>query len=94
MAGPASLQDRLDLAFDHVSKLLDIYRVPSISMGVLHEGKVVFTKSVGARVLDQAIGGEADDELPATPQTAYLIASCSKIILACAVGILVDEGKM
>lgn len=92
MPDPATLQDRLDLAFDYVAELLEICRVPSLSVGVLHQGEVVFTKSVGLRVVDQAVGGGKGDSLPAT--TAYLIASCSKIILACAVGILADEGKM
>lgn len=94
MPDPATLRNRLDLAFDHVGELLGICRVPSLSVGVLHQGEVVFTKSVGLRVVDQAAGAGRGNSLPATPETAYLIASCSKIILACAVGILVDEGKM
>lgn len=94
MDDPATLQDRLDLAFGRASDLLEICRVPSLSVGVLHRGEVVFTKSVGLRVFEQAAAGGSGNALPATPETAYLIASCSKIILACAVGILVDEGKM
>lgn len=94
MADLMTIQKRLDLAFDHFSELLEICRVPSISVGVLHQGKVVFAKSVGSRVIDQTAEGTKRITLPATPETAYLIASCSKIILACAVGILVDEGKM
>lgn len=94
MANPTILQDRLGQAFAQVSQLLDICRVPSISVGVIHQGEVVFTKSVGRRVVDQAAVDGKRNALPATPETAYLIASCSKIFLACAVGILVDEGKM
>lgn len=69
MTNPAILQDRLDLAFGHVSELSDICRVPSISVGILHQGEVVFTKSVGARVVDQAVGGGKGNTLPATPET-------------------------
>lgn len=94
MPDSATLYDRLDLAFDHVAELLEICRVPSLSVGVLHQGEVVLTKSVGLRVVDHAVGGGEGNSLPATPETAYLIASCSKITLACAVGILADEGKM
>lgn len=94
MADLMNIQKCLDLAFGHVSELLGICRVPSISVGVLHQGEVVFAKSVGSRVIDQTAEGTKGTALPATPETAYLIASCSKIILACAVGILVDEGKM
>lgn len=94
MADPTVLQNRLGQAFAQVSQLLDICRVPSISVGVVHRGGVVFTKSVGLRVVDQAAADGKGNALPATPETAYLIASCSKIFLACAVGILVDEGKM
>lgn len=94
MADPTIFQDRLDQALAQISQLLDICRVPSISVGVVHQGEVVFTKSVGLRVVDQAAVDGKGNALPATPGTAYLIASCSKIFLACAVGILVDEGKM
>lgn len=94
MADPTLLQARLNLAFSQVSELLDVCRVPSISVGVLHQGEVLFTQSSGSRVVDQTAAAGKEDALPATPDTAYLIASCSKIFLACAVGILVDEGKM
>lgn len=94
MADPTVLQNRLGQAFAQVSQLLDICRVPSISVGVVHQGEVVFTKSIGQRMVDQAAVDGKGNALPATPETAYLIASCSKIFLACAVGILVDEGKM
>lgn len=93
MADPTVLQDRLGQSFGQVPQLLDILRVPSISVGVIHQGEVIFTKSVGLRVVDQAAVDGKGNALSATPETAYLIASCSKIFLACAVGILV-EGKM
>lgn len=79
--------ERIQGMTDEIASLQDICRVPSISIGVLHQNEVVATKSFGRRVC-----GEKD--LDATPDTAYLIASCSKIFLACAVGILVDEGKL
>lgn len=94
MADPTVLQDRLGQAFAQVSQLLDICRVPSISVGVFHQAEVVFTKSIGLRVVNQAAADGKGNAPPATPETAYLIASCSKIFLACAIGILVDEGKM
>ena len=59
---------------------------PVISLRVLHRTKVVFTKSDGQR--DVTTG------LPASPDTAYAITSLSTMFVACAVGILVDEGRM
>jgi CubicO group peptidase (beta-lactamase class C family) len=59
--------------------------VGSISVGVLHQGEVLFTGSTGYR--DVAIQEKADT------RTLYTLCSISKSFVAAAVGILVDRGK-
>ena len=73
-------------ALESISHIKDICKVPSISIGVLHLGRPVLSKSIGYR--------DVDDAKDATPNTSYLLASCSKMFLSASVAILVDEGKM
>lgn len=80
-----TLQPFLDI-HKTVEKLRPLCRVPAISIGILHHGKVVFTDSVGARDVDT---GEAPDG-----DTIYTLCSVSKTFVSAALGILVDQGKM
>jgi hypothetical protein len=59
--------------------------VGSISVGVLHQGEVLFTGSTGYRDV-------VKQEKPDT-HTLYTLCSISKSFVAAAVGILVDQGK-
>ncbi|KAJ4386490.1 hypothetical protein N0V93_009387 [Gnomoniopsis smithogilvyi] len=67
-------------------KIRSLCRVPAISIGVLHRGKLAFTDSVGVRDVgtDQKPDGD----------TIYTLCSISKTFVAAALGILVDQGKM
>ncbi|KAI4145269.1 MAG: hypothetical protein LQ340_006344 [Diploschistes diacapsis] len=69
-----------------VSELRDICGVPSISIGILHQGKVIKTESFGLR--------NVEENLPADSNTVYLLSSLSKGFVAAAVGVAVSEGKM
>lgn len=60
--------------------------MPSISLGVIHEGRVLFQKSFGLR--------DIDADLEANSDTSYLISSCSNMFTATLVGILVREGDI
>ncbi len=66
-----------------IATVKEICRAPSISVGVLHHGEVVFRKSLGLR--DVAANLEADSN------TSYLVGSCSKLFTATAVGMLVGD---
>lgn len=61
-------------------------RSASISIGVLHQGEVIYTRSAGFR--DATEGKLAD------VHTTYLCASLTKAFIAACCGILVDEGKL
>ncbi|KAF5686947.1 beta-lactamase transpeptidase [Fusarium circinatum] len=61
-------------------------RSASISIGVLHEGQVIFTRSRGFR--------DVESQAPADSDTNYLLCSLSKAFTASCCGILVDERKL
>ncbi|KAF4970344.1 hypothetical protein FSARC_2600 [Fusarium sarcochroum] len=79
------LNERLDKAHE-IDALREICAVPSISVGVFHEGRNIYTHSVGLRDVEKG--------LDATPETTYLLGSCSKGFLSASIGILVGEGKL
>lgn len=69
-----------------VEKVMEMAKAPSISVGVLHNGEVLFKKSIGLR--------NVEENLKANSDTSYLIASCSKMITATALSLLVEEKKV
>ncbi|KAK1255543.1 LOW QUALITY PROTEIN: hypothetical protein MKX08_009538 [Trichoderma sp. CBMAI-0020] len=73
---------RLDAAIQDVAKVQKICKAPSISIGILHEGKVLYRKSIGLR--------DVENNLEADSNTSYLIGSCSKLLTSAAVGILAE----
>ncbi|KAI1137570.1 beta-lactamase/transpeptidase-like protein [Hypoxylon sp. FL0543] len=75
------LQDQLKT----IDKIRKECGVGSISVGVLHEGKVAYTGSVGFRDREEM-------EKPDT-RTLYTLCSISKSFIAAAIGILVDQGE-
>jgi CubicO group peptidase (beta-lactamase class C family) len=52
----------------------------------MHNGAVVLTKSIGLRDIDSNLEADSD--------TSYRIGSCSKMITATALAMLVDDGKL
>ena len=75
--------ERFPLASEKL-KIRRICRVASISIGAVRR-EIVFEHGEGLRNMDP--------DLPADTHTSYLLASCSKMFLSAAVGILVSEGK-
>ncbi len=69
-----------------VKAVQSICKVPSISLGVMHQGKVIFRESLGLR--------DVEDNLPADADTMYLLGSVSKVFLSAAAGIAVDEKRI
>ncbi|HYI42578.1 MAG TPA: serine hydrolase domain-containing protein, partial [Sphingomicrobium sp.] len=67
-----------------VAKALADTAVPSASVAVVRDGKIVFTKAYG----------KANEGLPASPDLPYQIASISKQFTAMALLLLENEGKL
>ncbi|GAB2768685.1 serine hydrolase [Rhabdobacter roseus] len=74
---------KLDAYFANAQKT---WGVPGISVGIVKDGKVVFTKGYG--VLTQGTSTPVDDK------TLYAIASNSKAFTSAIIGMLVQEGKL
>ncbi len=62
------------------------YHLPGIAVGVIENGQVVYTRTVGETV--------AGSGQPITPQTLFKIASNSKAMTTALLGRLVDQGKL
>ncbi|MGS1128080.1 serine hydrolase [Rhodanobacter sp. UC4437_H4] len=62
------------------------YHLPGIAVGVIENGQVVYTRTVG-----ETIAGSGQ---PITPQTLFKIASNSKAMTTALLGRLVDQGKL
>lgn len=69
-----------------IQKALNDYQVPGISVGVVVDGQLVYTKGFGYRDLE--------NKQPATADTLYAIGSCSKAFTSFLVGTFVDEGRI
>ncbi len=71
---------------NYLNEYHKITGVPSVSAGVMHDGKIIW--------LDAAGYSDLENDVKATPQTVYRIASISKIITAVAIMQLVEKGKI
>lgn len=67
-------------------KTLEFFRVPGLAIGIVKDGKLVYSKGFGVRSLKTG--------KPVTSSTLFGIASNTKAFTAAALGLLVDEGKL
>lgn len=75
---------RLQAIYPLLSEIFNISGAFGASLGVLHQGKVVYTASFAHPATKQS----------PTEHTKYYLASVTKAFTAAAVSILVDEGKL
>lgn len=74
-------------AFDTaVEQTVARYKLPGIAVGVIEDGRVVYTRTLGKREADQAEPIDAD--------TIFKIASNTKAMTAAVLARLVDQGKL
>lgn len=69
-----------------IDALVARYHLPGIAVGIIENGEVVYTRTVGERV--------AGSGLPVTEDTVFKIASNSKAMTASLLARLVDAGKL
>lgn len=69
-----------------VEEGLKLWDSPSISIGIIKDGKTVLCEGFGLRDVEQG--------LPATKDSLYQIGSCTKAFTAALVAILADQGKL
>ncbi|KAL9103693.1 MAG: hypothetical protein Q9163_001287 [Psora crenata] len=78
--------DRLKALSPVIAEICRISGTPGASIGVLHDGEIIFTHNYGFR--------DVEAKIPPDEHTIYHIASLSKSFTAASMGILVEEGKM
>ena len=87
LAVPVATAQTANPAYDKiVDATVARYHLPGIAVGVIENGQVVYTRTVGETV--------AGSGQPITPQTLFKIASNSKAMTTALLGRLVDQGKL
>ena len=71
---------------DQIIQELPLWDQPSISVGIVKDGKVVLAEGFGY--------ADVEKNEKANQETMYQIGSCSKAFTAAAVALLVDQGKL
>lgn len=77
---------RADTVDDYINTEMKNMRIPGLSLGVVKNGRLIKSAGYGLSNVETAT--------PATPATAYKVASLSKPIIATAVMLLVQQGKL
>lgn len=80
-----NLAEHLQAVLPYIEQVKELCQVPSISLGVLHNGER-FCYSIGHR--DPELAHKADTD------TIYMLGSCSKMLTSAAMGILVESKKV
>ncbi len=78
--------DTLNSINSFVLAMMAEWKIPATSITIVKDGKPYYTSAYGLK--------NTAKNLPATINTLFPIASCSKSFTAVALGILVDEGKL
>ena len=88
LATSTDAQKKPDLkALDaYIAKAVTDFGQPGLAVGIVQNGNLIWSKGYGK--LDVA---KAD---PVTPNSMFYMASISKAFTACAIGLLVDQGKL
>ena len=71
---------------DYTVKMMEKFDVPGMAVGVIKNGKVIYSEGFGYRNVEK--------KLKVTPQTVFSIGSVSKSFTAMSLGMLADEGKL
>ena len=82
-AGPPAPADKLD---DYIQSEMLKRQIPSVSLAVVQNGKVVKLKSYGLANMELNV--------PATTKSLYQIQSITKSFIACAMMLLAEDGKI
>ncbi|MFH1998303.1 MAG: serine hydrolase [Planctomycetota bacterium] len=79
-------EDPLQGFSDYVMKRMEEFEVPGMAVGVIQNGKVIFSEGFGYR--------DVEKKLKVSPQTLFSIGSVSKPFTALSLAMLVDEGRL
>ena len=82
----AARADEFDGARARIRNVIQSHNIPSVTVAVAHKEKIVWEESFG--------WADIEKRIPATPHTAYCLASITKPITATAMMILVERGAI
>lgn len=86
LATAALAQPDLDSLDAYLARAVKAFDQPGLAVGIVKDGQLIWSKGYGK--LDLA---KSD---PVTPNSLFYCASISKAFTACAIGLLVDEGRL
>ena len=86
LAAGARAQPNLDSLDAYIIRSLKAFDQPGLSVGIVKDGALIWSKGYGKLDLAKAE--------PVTANSLFYCASISKAFTACAIGLLVDEGKL
>lgn len=78
--------DRFEPARVRIQNVMTAHNIPSVTVAVAHQGKIVWEQGLG--------WADRDRRIAATPHTLYSLASISKPITATALMVLVERGQV
>lgn len=70
----------------YIANAVNQFDQPGLAVGIVQDGRLIWSKGYGKLDIDK--------KDPVTPNSIFFIASMSKAFTACAVGLLVDDGKV
>jgi CubicO group peptidase (beta-lactamase class C family) len=79
--------EKLEALFERAQRDVDAGLIPSAQIAVARNGRIAGTRTIGS-----AVQGGSDK--PATDDTLYCIYSCTKVVVASAVWLLLEEGLL
>lgn len=83
----ATAEDRFIGVDQYIAEAMEMWQVPGLAIAVMKDGETVLSRAYGVRT----VGAQ---NAPVTIDTRFSIASCTKSYTACAIAILVDEGRL
>lgn len=86
LTAPSARADQFDRARAQIEYVMRLHHIPSVTVAVAHQGKIVWEESFG--------WADIEKKIPATPHTTYSLASISKPITATALMLLVERGAI
>src|SRR4029450_7897437 len=88
LATAAFAQDQPDLKplDTYIAKAVNDFGQPGLAVGIVKDGQLIWSKGYGTVDVDK---GD-----PVTANSIFFLASMTKAFTACAIGLLVDEGKL
>ncbi len=87
-ANPLVLKQALNgAAIDEVvAREMEVQKIPGLALGIMYKGDLLYAKGYGK--------ADIENDVPATPDSVFAIASVSKPLIALGIARLVEQGKL